>query len=136
MKEKNEIQTSNQINIMIEEIKNNLDNPRQLEKLYRDNKMTFKRAFNQIYPEIREKSIAQIWNERLSFENEEISWGKSNELIFVIVASLLSGLIAKIPDITSINPEYFYPRNLTFVVFPFLTAYFAWKQKMQTKKAV
>ncbi len=136
MKEKIEIQTSNQMNIMIEEIKNNLDNPRQLEKLYRDNKMTFKRAFNHIYPEIHDKTIAQIWNERLSFENEEISWGTNNELIFVIVASLISGLIAKIPDFISITPEYFYPRNLTFVIFPFLTAYFAWKQKMQTKKVI
>ena len=136
MKEKTEIQTSNQINIMREEIKNNLDNPRQLEKLYRDNKTTFKKAFNHIYPDIQEKTTAQIWNERLRFEDEEISWGTSKELIFVIVASLLSGLIAKIPEFTSIKPEYFYPRNLTFVVFPFLTAYFAWKQKMQTKKII
>ena len=98
--------------------------------------MTFKRAFNHIYPEIHDKTIAQIWNERLSFENEEISWGTNNELIFVIVASLISGLIAKIPDFISITPEYFYPRNLTFVIFPFLTAYFAWKQKMQTKKVI
>lgn len=121
---------------MIEEIKNNLDNPRQLEKLYRDNKATFKREFNSIFPDIQESSAAQIWNERLNFENEEISWGTSNELIFVIVASLIAGLIAKIPEFTAIKAEFFYPRNMAFIVFPILTAYFSWRQNIQPKKLI
>jgi hypothetical protein len=36
--------------------------------LYRDNKATFKSAFNTIYPEIETNEIAQIWNERLNFK--------------------------------------------------------------------
>lgn len=118
---------------MREEIKNNLDNPVQLERLYRDNRTTFKREFNLIYPEIGETETAQIWNARLNFENEKISWGASTELIFVLVISFIAGLIAKIPDFTEIKPDYFYPRNIAFIVFPLLTAYFAWKHKIQTK---
>jgi hypothetical protein len=57
-------------------------------------------------------------------------------LIFVIVASVIAGLIAKIPDMTTINPEYYYPRNLAFVVFPLLTAYFAWKQHIHTQRRI
>jgi len=121
---------------MKNEIKNNLDNPVQLEKLYRDNKATFKRAFNLVFPDIKETKSAQIWNERLNFEGEEISWGTNKELILVIIASFMAGLIAKIPEFTGIDPEYFYPRNIAFVVFPLLTAYFAWKQKVGTKKLV
>jgi hypothetical protein len=131
MKAKNENQ-----NNMKEAIINNLDNPSQLEKLYRGNKINFKKEFALIYPEIREKTSAQIWNERLNFEEEEISWGSKNELTFVIVASLIAGFIAKIPDLTGINLEYFYPRNIGFIVFPFLTAYFAWKQQIQIKKLI
>lgn len=116
------------------EIINNLDNPRQLEKMYRNNKMTFKRAFNLVYADIQEKPIAQIWNERLNYETEEISWGIRNELTFILVISILAGLIAKIPEFTTIKADYFYPRNLAFIVFPFLTAYFAWRQKIQLKK--
>jgi hypothetical protein len=119
---------------MKEEILNNLDNPRQLEKLYRDNKATFKREFNLIFPEIQESPTAQIWNERLNFENEEISWGTSNELTFVIVASFIALLIAKIPEFTTINADFFYPRNITFIIFPLLTAYFSWRQNIQPKK--
>lgn len=119
---------------MKEEIINNLDNPRQLEKLYRDNKATFKREFNLVFPDIQESPTAQIWNERLNFENDEISWGTSNELTFVIVASLIAGLIAKIPEFTAIKADFFYPRNMTFIVFPLLTAYFSWRQNIQPKK--
>lgn len=119
---------------MKEEIINNLGNPRQLEKLYRDNKTTFRKAFNLIYPEIQDNPAAQIWNERLNFENQEISWGPANDLIFVIAASLFAGLIAKIPAFTNIQEEFFYPRNTAFIIFPFLTAYFFRKQKDQTKK--
>lgn len=121
---------------MSEEIINNLSNPRQLEKLYRDNKTTFKSAFNSIYQDVRENPAAQIWNERLNFENQEISWGTNRELLFVIAAAFVAGLIAKIPDFATIKPEYFYPRNLAFVVFPVLVAYFSWKQKNQTRQII
>ena len=118
---------------MRQEIKNNLDNPVQLERLYRDNRTTFKREFNLIYPEIQGTATAKIWNARINFENEGISWGTSKELFFVLAASFIAGLIAKIPDFTGIEPEYFYARNISFIVFPLLSAYFAWKHKIQTK---
>jgi len=118
---------------MREEIRNNLDNPVQLERLYRDNSTTFKREFNLIYPEIKGTATAQIWNARINFENEKISWGTGKELIFVLVLSAIAGLIAKIPDFTGITPDYYYPRNIAFIVFPILAAYFAWKHKIPTK---
>jgi len=59
---------------MREEIIRNLDNPAQLERLYRENKTTFKKEFNLIYPGIRENAVAQAWHERLNYENDEITW--------------------------------------------------------------
>lgn len=119
---------------MTEEIKNNLNNPGQLEKLYRDNKTLFRKDFNLMYNDIKDNLTAQIWNERLNFDHEEISWGTKNDLTFVIVASVLAGLIAKIPDIIGIDQEFFYTRNIPFIVFPLLTAYFSWKQSIGIKK--
>ena len=121
---------------MKNEIKNNIDNPGQLEKLYRDNKAIFKKEFNLVFPDIQETTTAQVWKERLNFETEEISWGSNKELLFIVIASFIAGLIAKIPDLTGINPEYFYPRNISFVVFPLLSVYFAWKQKIPTKNLI
>jgi hypothetical protein len=121
---------------MTEEIKQNLDNPRQLEKMYRENKLAFKRDFNLVYQDIQQNPIARVWHERLNFEAEEISWGSNNELIFVIVSSLVAGFIAKIPSFTGITEDFFYARNLAFVVFPLLAAYFIRKQQVQAKRIV
>ena len=119
---------------MIEQIKSNLDNPNQLEKLYRDNKTNFKKEFNFLFPEIKEMTIAIIWNERLNFESDEISWGTKNELLFVIILALIAGFIAKLPQFFGFNEEFFYPRNIAFVVFPLLVVYFAWAHNASIKK--
>ena len=119
---------------MIEQIKSSLDNPNQLEKLYRDNKTAFKKEFNSIYSEIKESPAAQIWNERLNFESDEISWGTKNELIFIIFASIIAGFIAKLPQFFGITEEFYYQRNIAFVVFPLLAVYFVWKQNTSIKR--
>lgn len=119
---------------MKDEILAHLNDPKQLEQLYRTNKVQFKRAFNTLYPELKGNAQADFWNERLNYENEEMNWGSGKELLLVIIASLLAGLIAKLPIFFSINEDFFYPRNIGFVVFPLLTAYFAWKNKTSISK--
>jgi len=119
---------------MKDQIIKNLNNPGPLERLYRSNKSGFKKDFNTLYPEMKETPLAQFWNERLNYETEEISWGSGKELIFVLIASLLVGIMAKFPAIFEIDEEFFYPRNIGFIVFPMLAAYFTWKNKLATGK--
>jgi hypothetical protein len=113
-----------------------IDNPRELEKLYQNNKAAFKTTFNLLSPELTDNKLAAYWNERLNYESSEISWGSRNELAFVIIASIIAGVIAKLPAILHIDPESFYQRNIGLIVFPFLTAYFIWKDNLPTKKIV
>jgi hypothetical protein len=119
---------------MIEEIRSHLNNPGQLEKMYRNNRLNFKKQFSILYPELKGSTIADFWNARLHYETEEINWGNRGELLFVIIASVIAGFIAKLPSMIPVSEEYFYPRNIGFVIFPLLTAYFAWKNKMSTGK--
>src|SRR3989339_1438597 len=119
---------------MKEEIKDSLENPKKLEELFRNNKGTFKKSFDLLYPDIKENLTAQIWNERLNFENKEISWGTKKELIVILALSVIAGLIAKIPDFTALDQEFFYLRNIAFIFLPMLMFYFAWKQSMPIKK--
>lgn len=63
----------------------------------------------------------------------EISWGTSKDLIFIIGICLVAAGIAKLPAILSIDEEFYYSRNIGFIVFPALTAYFAWKNKLPIK---
>lgn len=115
---------------MKEEIRKHLGNPKQLETLYRSNKLNFKREFNLLYPELKESTVADFWNHRLNYESAEVKFGSGRDLVFVIVAAVLAGFIAKIPAMFSIDEDVFYPRNIGFIVFPFLTAYFAWKNNL------
>jgi hypothetical protein len=117
------------------DILSNIDNPRQLETLYRNNKGAFKSEFNMLYPELHDRKIADYWHERLNYETE-ISWGSNTELILVILLSGVAGILAKFPAMLNIKEEFFYPRNLGFIVFPALTAYFAWKNSLTIKKII
>ncbi len=56
------------------------------------------------------------------------------EIIFIIIASIIAGFIAKVPAIFSIDEEFYYPRNIGFIVFPVLSAYFAWKNRLSWVK--
>jgi hypothetical protein len=119
---------------MKDEIRTHLNDPRQLEKLYRTNKVPFKQAFSTLYPELKGNTLADCWNERLSYETDEINWGTGRELLYVILAGLVAGLIAKIPAMFQIDEDFFYARNIGFIFLPLLTAYFAWKNNVQPKR--
>ena len=121
---------------MRDEILDHIDNPRQLEKLYRNNKTAFKTEFNLLYPELAENQLAQYWNERLNYESSEISWGSNKELLFVIIIALIAGVTAKLPSLLNINAELFYSRNIGLIIFPMLATYFIWKNTPSLKKIV
>ena len=112
------------------EILKHIQDPAELEKLYRSNKAEFKQAFFSIYPEIKDKDLAEFWNERLKDEPDAISWGSKKEHGYLILAILTAGILAKIPEIFSIDEEFFYPRNISFIVLPLITALFAWKNQL------
>ncbi|MBO9613318.1 MAG: hypothetical protein J7619_11510 [Dyadobacter sp.] len=118
---------------MREEILLNQDNALQLEKLYRGNKPGFKAAFNALYPELRNNPLAEGWYQRLNFSQEGAAWGTPAERTFVVIASLLAALLAKLPELLSIDEAFYYPRNVGFIVAPALMAYFAWKNTVSWK---
>jgi len=119
---------------MKEQILSNLDHPDQLEKLYRTDKSGFRRSFNTLYPELKDHTLASFWNARLNYAKDEISWGNSKDLLFVVIASLIAAFIAKLPAILSLDEEPYYMRNAGFIVLPALIAWFAWKNKLSLNK--
>ena len=118
---------------MKDEILTHLNDPRQLEKLYRTNKVPFKREFSTLYPELKGNTLADFWNERLTYESDDLFWGTTKDITFIIIASFLAGTIAKLPAFFNLDEEFFYQRNIGFIVFPILSLYFAWKNKLKTK---
>ena len=50
--------------------------------------------------------------------SEEIQWGKKNELLWIGIAIIIAGLIAKIPQFLEVREDLFYQRNVSFIFFP------------------
>ncbi|SDA88692.1 protein of unknown function [Algoriphagus alkaliphilus] len=121
---------------MKESIQSLWDNPNLLEKYYRKNKSEFRQEFSLLYPQMKGQPAAEFWHERLNFDSDRISWGSQAEWKFVVIAALLAGILAKFPAFFSIDEEFFYPRNLGFIAFPFVTAYFAWKNQLSINSLV
>jgi hypothetical protein len=111
----------------------NIDNPGQLEKLYRTNKPSFKTAFNDLYTQLRENPLAEGWYQRLNYNDEGLFWGTPGERAFVVGASLVAAFMTKLPQMVSLDEEFFFSRNIGFIVFPLLIAYFAWKNSISAK---
>ena len=121
---------------MKQEILQNLARPEQLEKLYQANKDGFRKGFNELFPEIKEDSVAQTWQARLNYQAPELKWGSRNDWVFLIISILLAGFIAKIPQFTGIKEDFFFPRNFSFIAFPFLIAFFVWKQQLSVGRII
>ena len=119
---------------MKDSILTHIDNPAQLEKLSRENNAEFKKQFNVIYPNYKDKLGLQVWNERLNYESEKLALGGKNEISAVIILILVGGLIANIPNLTGINEESFFSKNIPLIIFPILSAYFIWIQKIEFNK--
>lgn len=110
----------------------NISNPAALEQLYRSNPAAFARAFEAVYPQISSQVSAQIWRERLAVSTT--SWGSMSDWIVVGIFALLAGFLMQLPDIFSISHDYYFPRNMSFIVMPGIGAYFAYKQGMSLRQ--
>ncbi|MFM8588115.1 MAG: hypothetical protein ACKOBX_07215 [Bacteroidota bacterium] len=115
-------------------ILSNIQDAHALEELYRKDKTAFKKSFNAVYPQISSSAAAQCWNERLNHVSAPSIFLTKQELIFIITAILIAGCIAKLPHWMDWNPDNFFPRNISFIVFEMLLFFFAWKEKLELKK--
>ncbi|MCK7509007.1 MAG: hypothetical protein MZV70_36560 [Desulfobacterales bacterium] len=80
--------------------------------------------------------LVRFWKVRLASETDiNTNVFSKLDLFIVIIISLGSGLLAKLPAILSqINPEFFYTRNLAIIVFNGLIIYTFGKTAFLIKK--
>ncbi|HQO99758.1 MAG TPA: DUF4153 domain-containing protein, partial [Caldisericia bacterium] len=90
----------------------NIDNPTELERLFRQDPDQFKICFDKVFSANPESIILQVWNERLHFAPfEKKDFKKRNELrdiFLVILLSLLAGTVAKLPGFFGTIQEDFF----------------------------
>ena len=113
---------------MKQEILENLNSPAELEKLYRSNKNEFGQAFKHIYETQEMTPVLAFWNSRLNYNDNRTSLYSRKEFGLTIILIIIAGLIANIVNLKGVNQELFLSRNISFIIIPFVSAFFLWKQ--------
>lgn len=121
-------------NSLQEKIVANIQNAQELELLYRKNGSAFSNAFNSVYHQISEYPLAQGWNERLNYKQDDSFLFSKQDLIFATITIFISGWIAKLPDLMGWKQDLFISRNIGFIFFEMILLFFAWKEKVSVKK--
>lgn len=120
---------------MIDQIRKNIDFPEGLEKLYRVDPKNFEVSFRLLTNEF-DTPLIRFWKIRLSSDQSvESKTFRSMDLLILILLSLATGFLVKIPDLFgTINENYFYPRNLAILVFNGLILYSFWQNGLFERK--
>lgn len=123
---------------MIEKIKENINNPEILERLYRDDRKSFESGFEKVYSEIENSEIAKFWKIRLDFDKppDKIKKFSESDIFIMIAVCLLAGFLIKIPSLFNINLTnfLFYEKNAGIIVFFGLTLYAIWINRNFSQK--
>jgi hypothetical protein len=128
---------------MKDKILSSVNNPAELERLYQTDQEMFESEFNILLPEIKGLPAAEFWSARLNYspESDATAGGISYDevfrrrfnLWFTIIACLIAGFVAKIPQLFSIPPDNFYLNNVSFIVLPLFLAYYLYKNASTIK---
>ena len=112
---------------MTERIRENINNPEILERLYQDDKKAFKTGFEKIYPEIENTDMARFWKPRLDYSKSPFKTGSIifSDLVILLAVCLITAFLIKIPDLFHIKytNSVFYEKNAAIIVFFGLTLF-------------
>ena len=109
-----------------ERIKEHINNPEELEQLYRDDKNAFESGFEEVYSEIERSELSKFWKIRLDYNKLPDKIKKSNlsDILKLVSVCLITGFLIKIPEFFSVGlAEIFYMKNAGIIVFTGLTLY-------------
>ena len=119
---------------MKQKITDNINNPSALEQLYRLDPSEFKKEFEFVYAQNQTHLGLQVWNQRLHYNEDKAGLLSGPTFWLAFKLAILAGLVANISNIAGVDKEFFFTRNVSFIVIPFIAAYFLWKQQLDNKR--
>lgn len=121
---------------MKQQLLQHLEDPASLEKLYRSDKSAFRKAFEELYPDVAHLPMASFWHHRLLHRSAPVLLSKRNDLLFILGLALVTTFLVKLPALTSMQEDVYYPRNISFILFTALLVYFSRKHQLSVGKIV
>lgn len=104
----------------------NIDNPHELEKLYRKDPEEFKKEFLDAWNKKHDSEVLSVWYERLYFKEDikiENKFTGIKDFLVMVILAILSGLSTRL-IMHFVEREAIAPANLAFGLLPFIAAYF------------
>ena len=104
----------------------NIDNPHELERMYRKDPKAFKKSFSHAWEQNPDSQVLGIWYERLHFKEKENTGETSliqKGFLFMGILAILAGISTRI-IFHFVEQEVIAPVNLAFGIIPFIAVYF------------
>jgi len=118
---------------MKQKITDNIHDPEALEKLYRENRRDFSLEFPEAADDFNSE-LVRFWKVRLAYEPVVTERFFLPDLVAVIVISLVTAALVKLPAIfTAIPDEFFNKRDLAIIAFNGLIIYTFRQNRIPTK---
>jgi len=114
-------------NLIIE----NLTNPHELEKMYREDSEAFKNSILIAWKQNPDSEVLSVWYERLNFEDKTNPVKPSliqKDFLYMGFLAILAGISTKL-IMYFVEQETIAPINLIFGILPFIAAYFVYCNK-------
>lgn len=106
-----------------------LNQPNELERIYREDTNQFKQLFNELYPTIEHTETVQVWFERLNYKEDKLNVINRRDFINAIVIALLSGVLSRIVYYF-VQQEMISFINLVIVIMSFIGIYFIVRNRL------
>jgi len=113
----------------------NMDNPRELERIFRKDPEEFKKSLAYAWEQHPDSQVLAVWQERLHFketENAENAPFKLKNLLFIGILAILAGISTRLL-FHFVEQEAIAPINLVFGLFPFMAIYFVYNNPSDRK---
>jgi hypothetical protein len=117
-------------NLIIE----NIANPQELERMFREDAKAFKKSFSHAWKQNPDSPVLAVWYERLHFKetaNTEVYWLQKG-FLFMGILAILAGISTRV-IFHFVEQEAISPINLAFGILPFMASYFVYNNNLNKK---
>lgn len=114
-------------------ISENIADPYELERLFREDPKSFKNAFAHALEQNPDSPVLAVWHERLLFKeavNTEKDFFLQKDFLWMGILAILAGITTRI-IFHFVALQTIAPINIAFGVLPFIAAYFVYKNPPQ-----
>ncbi|MCP4487594.1 MAG: DUF4153 domain-containing protein [Gammaproteobacteria bacterium] len=101
--------------------------PEEIEQLYREDPSGFDSWLDNARSSGTSQDIVKVWDARINYVAQPAAFKSKAPISYVILISIYSWILVKLPALTEIEGNWYYPRFIPIIIFSALIIYFCLK---------